>query len=412
MIVFVLAYALSRSRYYTLASLMTVFLFSAFPIGIVLFQDKLLDFNNVSTCFSIGMILASIFYSRKGAFYLMGFYTGVTILFIVMLPEFTFVDTLFDTIPLFVLSGLLIIGMGHRDEIEKDRQAQLSDIANHLREEVEKQTQTDVALRKNRLRYRALFEHTHGAAFILNLEGEHVMVNQQAADMLGYLPEEMIGMKVEDVVAPYEYPDSQDVIAGLLAGKDFPVYERVFRHKDGSDIPVSIDVALVRDEDGQPLHIQSLVRDISNSKRTERLLKAINASALAMQEARTPKHIYALVGEALKELDIQTMVFLVDESQRGLFATYVSYKNALIAKVESLLGTGIEEISILVDSSSLLQQVIVEHKVIYLEELSRYIKDISPKYPGDFFAQAIDLFDISTVILAPIIVNEEILGLL
>ncbi|MEA3350642.1 MAG: PAS domain S-box protein, partial [Chloroflexota bacterium] len=42
----------------------------------------------------------------------------------------------------------------------------------------------------------------------------------------------------------------------------------------------------------------------------------------------------------------------------------------------------------------------------------RYIKDISPKYPGDFFAQAIDLFDISTVILAPIIVNEEILGLL
>ena len=40
-------------------------------------------------------------------------------------------------------------------------------------------------LRTSELRFRSLFEQTHDAVFILDLEGNHLAANQRAADMLG-----------------------------------------------------------------------------------------------------------------------------------------------------------------------------------------------------------------------------------
>jgi len=105
--------------------------------------------------------------------------------------------------------------------------------------------------------------------FLLDLEGRHLAVNQCAADLLGYAADEMIGLSYTQVVAPVEQPDALDRRAALLAGETLPIYERVFRRKDGALIPVEINAALVRDDQGRPLHIQSVVRDITARKRVE-----------------------------------------------------------------------------------------------------------------------------------------------
>ncbi len=41
-------------------------------------------------------------------------------------------------------------------------------------------------------RYRALFEQSHDAVFILDMQGKHLEVNQRAADLLGYTVEELM----------------------------------------------------------------------------------------------------------------------------------------------------------------------------------------------------------------------------
>jgi PAS domain S-box-containing protein len=127
-------------------------------------------------------------------------------------------------------------------------------------------------LKEREQRYRALFENTNDAVFILSLDMVHLEVNQRAADLLGYTIEELLGVPVRDVVAPGEYPDSQRVIRALLAGEQVPVYERLFRRKDGTIFPVEINAALVTDAEGNPLHFQSVVRDITERKRAEQAL--------------------------------------------------------------------------------------------------------------------------------------------
>ena len=48
-------------------------------------------------------------------------------------------------------------------------------------------------------RYRALFEQSHDAVFILDVQGKHLEVNQRAADMLGYTVEELTQLSTMDI---------------------------------------------------------------------------------------------------------------------------------------------------------------------------------------------------------------------
>ncbi len=129
------------------------------------------------------------------------------------------------------------------------------------------------ALRKSEMRYRALFEFANDAVFIMNLQGEQILVNNKAADMLGYSIEELSGKSFKDIVASHEYEDAKEKLEGLIAGKSYKPYERIARRKDGSDFPVEITATLIRNLEGEPLFIQSVVRDISDRKKAEVKLK-------------------------------------------------------------------------------------------------------------------------------------------
>ncbi|MFX0093068.1 MAG: PAS domain S-box protein, partial [Candidatus Hodarchaeota archaeon] len=139
--------------------------------------------------------------------------------------------------------------------------------------EITKRKQMEKELREREEKYRALFEHTNDAVFIIDLDLFNLEVNQRAADMLGYSVDELTGMSVSQIVGKGEYEDSLYVKEALLAGEKVPVYERVFRRKDGSEFPVEIDVALVCDTNGSPPHFQSVVREITERKQAEETLK-------------------------------------------------------------------------------------------------------------------------------------------
>lgn len=123
-------------------------------------------------------------------------------------------------------------------------------------------------------RYRALFEQSHDAVFILNSKGKHIEMNQRACDLLGYTRTELLHMHASDISTQKE--ESNKVLERLLDGEHVPLYERVFQKKNGEKVNVEINVELVRDEKGEPLHIQSVLRDITSRKKDEETLKKAN----------------------------------------------------------------------------------------------------------------------------------------
>lgn len=127
---------------------------------------------------------------------------------------------------------------------------------------------------------RSLFEQTGECVFIIGMDLHYLAANEQALQLLGYNEREISGMHVSDVISMGELLDGK-----ITKGEQANIYERILKKKDGTLIPVEIGTSIVSDENGLPVYIQSIVRDISDRKATEKLLKRNSRILSVISEA-------------------------------------------------------------------------------------------------------------------------------
>lgn len=126
-----------------------------------------------------------------------------------------------------------------------------------------------LTLRENELWYRALFDHTHDGVVLVDLQGRIIELNQQAAMLCGYTREELIGQPWTQVAAPHERERGALQFAQLLNGASLQLYEATLITKLGVEFSVEVNAALVRDANGEPLHLQGVFRDISTRQQVQ-----------------------------------------------------------------------------------------------------------------------------------------------
>lgn len=175
-----------------------------------------------------------------------------------------------------------------------------------LEQEIAQRAQVEETLREHDRHYQALFNQTNDAIFIIGPdltigteEMIHYAVNQQAADLLGYTVEELIGMPIRQIVLPETWQETQTVANRLLTHRSVPVYERVMVRKDGTHIWVEINPLQVLDDTGKPKHVLSTVRDITERKQAEVALRQANE---ALQQSLTENARLLAEQQAAKEL--------------------------------------------------------------------------------------------------------------
>ena len=155
---------------------------------------------------------------------------------------------------------------------------------------------------------RTLFDQTGECIFIIDMDLCYLAANKQALHLLGYHENEIIGRPVSDVISMGDMPDQQ-----VISGDEANIYERILKRKDGTLIPVEIGTSLVSDENGKPAYIQSIVRDISERKETEKLL-ARNSRILAVISEATARllrspNIESGISEMLESMGYTLQVF-------------------------------------------------------------------------------------------------------
>jgi PAS domain S-box-containing protein len=125
------------------------------------------------------------------------------------------------------------------------------------------------AVERERIFYKSLFEQSNDAVFLLDLNGRNFAANHRAEELLGYPMSYLVQMTSAQPVVPSEREKSEARLESLLRGETLQPYERTFVHRGGHEIYAEVNAALIRDPHGNPLHIQSIVRDVSDRKRQQ-----------------------------------------------------------------------------------------------------------------------------------------------
>jgi PAS domain S-box-containing protein len=134
-----------------------------------------------------------------------------------------------------------------------------------------KRKRAEEALRESEQKYRSLFEHATDSIFIIDPDtGRFLDCNKNAAARLGYTKEELLNLKVFEINPPDAPADIKARFKKQIAG-DSITFETSHRRKDGTYMPVEISTRLV-DYGGQKV-LQALVRDITERKKVEEVLK-------------------------------------------------------------------------------------------------------------------------------------------
>ncbi len=126
------------------------------------------------------------------------------------------------------------------------------------------------AMRESEARFRAIFELSGVGIATLTPEGRFLQVNPAYCRFLGYSPEEILGMRVEDVTHPEDLAVTQSHYEEVRQGKKhFFAYDKRFVHRSGRDLWGAVTVAWLLDEEGRPEYAVGMVQDITERKLAE-----------------------------------------------------------------------------------------------------------------------------------------------
>lgn len=155
--------------------------------------------------------------------------------------------------------------------------------------DISERKQAETALRASEERYRELFENARDTVYVHNLDGRIVSVNRAAEKLSGYSREEIIGKHFSEFIEPTEVDRVSKSLTGKSAVSGGTGYEVNLVAKGGKLIPVEVSSRLIY-ENGVPVGVQGLVRDITERKRSE----------LAVREAeRKYREIFEHAGEGI-----------------------------------------------------------------------------------------------------------------
>lgn len=112
------------------------------------------------------------------------------------------------------------------------------------------------------------------------LEGRFRRVNSRFCEITGYSSKQLLTMRCRDVTYPDDIADHEERMQKLLEGNDTHfVTEKRYLHRDGHTIWARITMSVVRDRDGKPDHLLSVVEEITAEKKAKQEIKKLSLVA-------------------------------------------------------------------------------------------------------------------------------------
>jgi PAS domain S-box-containing protein len=147
----------------------------------------------------------------------------------------------------------------------------------------------DITDRKNATEKLKLFSEAMEEAMdgvqIVDREGYIIYSNKAVQEIYGYTPQELAGRNVNEMNVDKEFADRVIIPKIKEAGRWSG--EVMVLHKNGTPFPVWLSTSLVNDHSGGPMAMVGIIRDMTERKQAEEIIKRHRQQLVRLVEERT-----------------------------------------------------------------------------------------------------------------------------
>ena len=136
-------------------------------------------------------------------------------------------------------------------------------------EDITQRKQAETALRDSEARYRMLMEQAADGILLVDSDSRIINTNSMASTLLGYTRDELLQMRIADILVPGSLEHAPIPFEALRQGKTV-VIERMMQRKNATVVPVEVRTKMLPDGT-----FQGILRDISERKQLEKTLQGM-----------------------------------------------------------------------------------------------------------------------------------------
>lgn len=137
-------------------------------------------------------------------------------------------------------------------------------------------------LERSEKKFRDVFNSITDVFTRTNMEGNCILISPSVFKVTGFSVEEIIGKNLSEF---YSNPEDRDTLSQLLQESgSVHHYETEIIKKDGSKIIVSANAKIIYNNAGEPQGIESVIRDVTDLKKTEQALQLSETNLVKAQE--------------------------------------------------------------------------------------------------------------------------------
>ena len=206
-----------------------------------------------------------------------------------------------------------------------------------LRRERERRRLVGEQLRVSEERYREIFENAHDGIWLQDMQGRITMANRACAEITGYAPEELVGMRVKRLLSEEPLNKARQIRKRLLAGETInEPYEQEIIKRDGTSALLWLTPSLITSQ-GWPTGFQFIARDI-----TEQAHMQENLNFYLQQVTRAQEHERQRIAQELHDETAQSLLLMAQRLDSLASTAKKRLNRDVAAELQEVRATTIE----------------------------------------------------------------------
>jgi PAS domain S-box-containing protein len=250
-------------------------------------------------------------------------------------------------------------------------------------------------LRESEARNRAILRAVPDIMFQLDGDGIFLSCESPRDSALALPPEAFLGKRLSDVFPEDFSRTVMEAVRATLERQRTEIieYELPIPYPDGE--VHAFECRIVPSAENAVL---TVVRDITDRRRAEKLLATLNRAALNMERTLSPNTIFAAVSGELRNVGIESALFMIDEEDGTAEARYISRRpEGHDREADGVHGARVE-----IDRSPALRQAVLERRAVFVDDMSAALGE---------HAKAVGT-SAGRCVFAPLLADEKVFAIL